>query len=112
MVRYSVILLVPYDVYTAWLVWMRNTHIPLILESKLTVSPSGNIRTVLETDVWTKEEQKNMRCVEVEYFFESDEAYAKYIAEHAPQRREEYTDKKWGTLAKRHASTVDLPIYN
>jgi hypothetical protein len=82
---YNVTSLVPPDVHTDWLNWMKVEHIPRVIATGLfSHHRILRLRDADESDGVT---------YAVQYFCSSREAYELYLARHAPSLRREVREK-------------------
>lgn len=87
MLVYNVTLKVNWPIHEAWVKWMKEKHIPDVLNTKCF---TGNrFMRLLETD-----EEEGPTYV-MQYFAESRGQYDQYIELHAPAMRKDLTDN-WG----------------
>jgi hypothetical protein len=89
MVVYNVTVKVDWDVHEDWLAWMRDKHIPDVLETgQFTDYRIFKLMSLDETDGVT---------YAIQYFCDSMEQYLTYQRDHAPdlqkQHRELFKDK-------------------
>jgi len=84
---YNVTSKVSHDIETEWLIWMRETHIPELLSTRL--FSDFKILRLLDTD------ESDGITYAIQYFCQTRASYDTYIAEFAAEKREK-AYKKWG----------------
>jgi hypothetical protein len=87
MIIYNVTVKVDKNISTEWLEWMKDIHIPAILETKCFTG--YKLVQVLELD------DSDGPTYAVQYFAETIDKYKNYICLHADEMRKQATDK-WG----------------
>lgn len=90
MLVYNITYAVSHEIHTAWITWMKGTHIPKIMSTGL--FSSFKVLRLLEVD-----EQEGLTFA-VQFHAETEEQYRRYIAEHAPALRLAAT-RQWGNQA-------------
>ena len=82
---YNVTSLVPPEVHTQWLDWMRTEHIPRVISTGL--FSHHRILRLRDSD------ESDGVTFAVQYFCSSRDAYDLYLSKHAPSLRREVREK-------------------
>ncbi len=85
---YNVTNKVSHDIEAEWLIWMKETHIPELISTRLFID--FRILRLLDTD------EADGITYAIQYFCHARSSYDTYIAEFAAQMRSKAYEK-WGT---------------
>lgn len=85
MILYSVTINIDNDVHDQWLHWMRNEHVPDVLNTGLFVDHKM-LRLLTEVD-------NGGTTYSFQYYLNSMEDYIRYETDHAPRLQAEHANK-------------------
>ena len=86
MIVYNVTVNVDSEIHEEWLIWMKNTHIPEVMNT-------GKFNTFNFLKIIDRQEDETGITYAIQYFSPDMETYESYILENAPRLREKAFQK-------------------
>ncbi len=90
MIIYNVTISIDVDVHEEWVQWMKDKHIPDVLETGMFIE--SRFTRVMG-------EEENGKTYSIQYLCSSMEIYEKYQSEHAPRLQKEVAAKYPGKFS-------------
>lgn len=77
MIIYNVTINVEDEIHDAWLVWMKDTHLPMIMDT-------GKFESYKMMRLLSRQEDETGMTYAIQYFAKDMESYEDYASNHAP----------------------------